>query len=154
MDPEYTGNERRRVDIEKIQQEARDRAKLELTIEGLQKSMEETNIAIKALTLSNSQHLKTIEEKLERHQIETEQANQAEFRRVREQIANVAVRLEPIEKDYDARMEAKREAEQRTKDAVEHGKKVAIGAIVLGLLGTIGGFVAWLVGAYTSRPGG
>jgi len=158
MNEPYQGQERRQIDIDRIQQEARDRAekevRLSLTIESLQKTIEGHGVTIQLLMQKSDEHFRAIESKLAEHREETEEANRQEFSRVKTAIGHLQARLDPIEQDFLRREKEKQDAIKRTQDTFDHGKKVAVGAIILAILGSVGGFAIWLVGLYQSRPGG
>lgn len=147
----YTGNERRKVNIEQIQKEAAERAKLEFTLDTMQKTLVEQGQLIKDLTASNSAHFSAIEEKLETYRREREEASRLEGEATRHKIAMLQERLDPIEKDFLAREKAKLDDEKAAKDRIEHGKKVAIGTVVTGVLVFIGGFSLWLFNLWQAK---
>ncbi len=144
MEADYNGVDRRKVDIEKIQKEAAERARLEMTLESMQRSIETLTTTVGQLANSNAEKFQSLETKLEDQRRDQEEAHRREFDGFKNTLAFLQERLDPVEKDYLKREKEKQEAEKAAKDRVEHGKRVAIGVVVSSGLAILGGFSLWL----------
>jgi uncharacterized protein with gpF-like domain len=131
---------------------ARRDERMQMTLELLQAGQKQTTEAIEKLTAKIESDYKQVLFALEAHKIETEKQTEEDFKKIRNQIGQLGERLDPIEKSYMRMEKAEQEANQRVKENIEHGKRVAIGAIVTAVLAGIGTAIVWIVKLVQSNP--
>ena len=131
---------------------ARRDERMQMTLELLQAGQDQTTKAIEKLTAKIESDYKQVLSALETHKAETEKQTEEDFKKIRNQIGQLGERLDPIEKSYMRMEKAEQEANQRVKENIEHGKRVAIGAIVTAGLAGIGTAIVWIVKLVQSNP--